>query len=235
MMTTMETRQDTQQTEIVDRDQLVVKNLPFVRHILSKLLNQLPRGIDAENLESAGVLGLIEAASQFDAGRKVEFRTFAYQRIRGAILDELRRNCPLSQQMLQRLSTLRQIRSELDENAPVEEVAAAAGMTVEEVTQCLRGERLTRPERWNDSFRVRGHVGDNDDITAMERREMQEVLADGIETLPERMRVAVALHYNEGLKLKEVGQVLGLSESRVSRVLDSARAKLQDYARSRGY
>ena len=107
-----------QQPETGDRDQLVVDNLPFVRHILSKLLNQLPRGVDAENLESAGVLGLIEAASQFDASRKVEFRTFAYQRIRGAILDELRRNCPLSQQMLQRLSTLRQIRSTLGETLP---------------------------------------------------------------------------------------------------------------------
>ena len=108
-------------------------------------------------------------------------------------------------------------------------------MTVDEVTQCLRGEKLTRPERWNDSFRARGHVGDNDDITSMERQEMQEVLADGIETLPERMRIAIALHYNEGLKLREVGEVLGLSESRVSRVLDSAREKLQDYARTRGY
>lgn len=198
-------------------------------------MSGLPRGVDAENLESAGVLGLIEAASQFDSSRNVEFRTFAYQRIRGAILDELRRNCPLSQQMLQRISALRDVRSRLDENATVEELATASDMSVEEVSQCLRSERLTRPERWNDSFRVRGHVGDNDELTSMERHEMQEVMADGIETLPDRMRIALALHYNEGLKLKEVGEVLGLSESRVSRILDSARSKLQDYVRQRGY
>ena len=64
---------------------------------------------------------------------------------------------------------------------------------------------------------------------------MVSILADGIEALPEQMRIAVALHYNEGLKLKEVGEVLGLSESRVSRILDAARNRLRDYAHQRGY
>ena len=69
----------------------------------------------------------------------------------------------------------------------------------------------------------------------METEEMQQVLADAIETLPDKMRVAIALHYNEGLKLKEVGELLSLSESRVSRILDSARTRLKEYARQRGY
>ena len=218
-----------------DRDQLVLDHLPFVRHILTRLTANLPRNIDSENLESAGVLGLLEAASQYDPDRNVEFRTFAYQRIRGAILDELRRNCPLSQQMLQKVSLIRQIKADLQNNATVEQIAQAAEMTVEEVSQCMTAERLTRPEGWNDAFRVQGHVGDNDAPSEMEVQEMLHILADGIETLPDKMRIALALHYNEGLKLKEVGEVLGLSESRVSRILDAARSKLQDYAKQFGY
>jgi RNA polymerase sigma factor for flagellar operon FliA len=191
--------------------------------------------VDSENLESAGVLGLIESASQYDPGRNVEFRTFSYQRIRGAILDELRRNCPLSQQLLQKIATLRQARSRFDRTASVEDLACAAEMSVPEVTQCLQAARLTRPETWNDSVRVRGHIGDNGEPTSLEQEEMQQVLADGIESLPEKMRIAVALHYNEGLKLKEVGEVLGLSESRVSRILDAARSRLQEFASQCGY
>lgn len=217
------------------RDQLIMDHLGYVGHILGKLLNQLPPGVDAQNLESAGILGLIEAADQFDPARRVEFKTFSYQRIRGAILDELRRNCPLSQQMLQKIAQLRQVRSQLQDSVSVEELADASGFSVQEVTQCMQAARLTRPETWNDTVRIRGHIGDNDQDTRLEREEMQEVLADGIEQLPDRMRIAIALHYNEGLKLKEVGEVLGLSESRVSRILDAARTRLQEYARSKGF
>ncbi|MEQ9410536.1 MAG: sigma-70 family RNA polymerase sigma factor [Fuerstiella sp.] len=224
-----------QQWEPVDRDQLIMDHLSYVNHILGKLLCQLPRGVDAQNLESAGILGLIEAASQFDPSRQVEFRTFSYQRIRGAILDELRRNCPLSQQMLQRIAHLRTVRQQFQGSYSLEQLAEAAGYSVEEVTKCIQAVKLTKPDGWNDSLRCRGHIGDNDHHTRLEREEMQQVLADGIETLPEQMRVAVALHYNEGLKLKEVGHVLNLSESRVSRILDAAREKLQDYVKTRGY
>lgn len=218
-----------------DRDQLIMDHLGYVNHILGKLLNQLPPGVDAQNLESAGILGLIEAAEQFDPDRKVEFRTFSYQRIRGAILDELRRNCPLSQQMLQKIAFLRQVRSRFQSSVSVEELAEAAGYTVAEVNRCRQAARLTRPESWSDSVRIRGHIGDNDSDSRMEQEEKQKVLADGIERLPEKMRIAVALHYNEGLKLKEVGQVLDLSESRVSRILDAARQKLQEYVQTQGY
>lgn len=235
MVTTVSTRAVRPRTANIDRDQLVIENLSYVRHILGKLLHQLPRRVDSENLESAGVVGLLEAAEQYDASRNVEFRTFAYQRIRGAILDELRRNCPLSQQMLQKVSTLRQVRSALPDHATDHQIAAASGMTAEEVTECLQSERLTRPEPWNDSFRVRGHVGDSDDLSAIEQQEMRAVLADGIEQLPDQMRVALGLHYHEGLKLKEVGDVLGLSESRVSRILDAARERLREFAKTQGY
>ena len=217
------------------RDELILDHLGYVSHILTKLLHQLPPGVDAQNLESAGILGLIEAAEQFDPSRKVEFRTFSYQRIRGAILDELRRNCPLSQQMLQKIAHLRHVRSTFQDVVSIETLAEAAGYTVAEVTRCMQAARLTRPESLCESVRVRGHIGDNDQKSRIEREEMEQVLADGIEQLPDKMRLAIGMHYNDGLKLKEVGEILGLSESRVSRILDAARTKLQDYARSRGF
>ena len=218
-----------------DRDQMILDHLGYVQNILTRILNQLPSGVDAGNLESAGVLGLIEAANQFDPGRNVEFRTFSYQRIRGAILDELRRTCPLSQQMLQKIAHLRKVKSELQGHVTMEQVADTAGMSTEEVNRCIQAARLTQPKCFNDSVRVRGHIGDSDRQTRLEREEQESVLADGIEQLPEKMRIAIGLHYNEGLKLKDVSQVLGLSESRVSRILDAARKKLQDYVQTRGY
>jgi RNA polymerase sigma factor for flagellar operon FliA len=110
-----------------DRDQLILDNLGYVKHILGKLLNQLPLRVDTENLEAAGVLGLIEAAAQYDPSRNVEFRTFSYRRIRGEILDELRRNCPLSQQMLQKTTALRHLRSQFQGTVSVEQLADASG------------------------------------------------------------------------------------------------------------
>ena len=231
-MTTTSTRQNRVSDRTEATDELILSHLGYVRHILNRLLAQLPPRVDAENLESAGVLGLIEAARQFDADRDVEFRTLAYQRIRGAILDELRRNCPLSQQMLQRIALLRRAREQVGPGATVEQLAEASGLPVEQVTDCLTAARLTRPESWNEAVHSQASVPDGGEQET-ERAEMQQVLADGIETLPDTMRLAVSLHYLEGLKLREVGAVLGLSESRVCRIVNSARDRLKDYVRHR--
>jgi RNA polymerase sigma factor for flagellar operon FliA len=231
-MITTSTKHRQSTTEKSIRDDLIVGHLGYVKHILKRLLAQLPPRVDAENLESAGVVGLIEAANQFDPGRDVEFRTFAYQRIRGAILDELRRNCPLSQQMLQRISFIRQVREQLDSSATVEQLADISGLPVEQVAECLAAARLTRPESWNES--VHGESFRNPEtVDISEQQEMRQVLADGIETLPDTMRIAISLHYMEGLKLREVGNILGLSESRVCRIVNTARDRLKDYARQR--
>ena len=213
-------------------DDLILGHLGYVRHILNRLLAQLPPRVDADNLESAGILGLIEAARHFDPGRDVEFRTFAYQRIRGAILDELRRNCPLSQQMLQRVAFIRRIREHLDDSATIEQLAEASGLPVENVTECLAAARLTRPESWNEALHG-ASVRAPESVTPSEQQELRQVLADGIETLPDTMRTAVTLHYLEGLKLREVGTVLGLSESRVCRIVNEARKRLREYVRRR--
>ena len=219
----------------VDREALILDHLGYVKHILARLVSHLPNGVDIENLESAGVLGLIEASGQFDPTRKVEFKTFAYQRIRGAILDELRRNCPLSQQMLQKISVLREAREKIQGPVILEHLAAIAEMPVEEVARCIQAARLTRPEAWNESIQTRKEQAKRQTTAPIERQEMRQVLADGIEELPETMRLAVTLHYTEDLKLKEIGEILGLSESRVSRIVNAGKERLRDYVKTRGF
>ncbi len=234
MLSTMEKPGSAELTDAA-RNDLVLEHLGYVRHILSKLAMQLPYGIDTENLESAGVLGLIEASGQFDPTRNVEFKTFSYQRIRGAILDELRRNCPLSQQMLQKIAFLRDRREQLHEPLTVEELAEEAEMPAEEVSDCIQASRLARPESFDESLAAFERVLPDESQVSVEQEEMKQVLADGIESLPDTMRIAVTLHYSENLKLREVGEVLGLSESRVSRIVNAAKDRLRDYAKSRGY
>jgi len=134
--------------------------------------------------------------------------------------------------MLQRIALLRQTRKQLGGAATVEDLADASGMPVEQVAECLEASRLTRPESWNETVHGRS-FSLSDGIAGTEQEELRQVLADGIESLADTMRVAVSLHYMEGLKLREVGDVLGLSESRVCRIVNSARERLQDYVRQR--
>src|SRR3954468_19204042 len=89
------------------RDRLVLTHLPLVRHVLGRLIGELPPGIDRENLEAAGVLGLVEAAAPCAPARGSSFKTCAYRRVRGAILDELRRNSVFPQQVLERIGAVR--------------------------------------------------------------------------------------------------------------------------------
>src|SRR4051812_28424171 len=131
------------------QQELILQHLALVRHVLGRLRAKLPPGTDLENLEAAGVLGLVEAASRFDPQRGIRFETFAYPRIRGAVIDELRRNCPLPQDMLERLAVVRDTYRELPPPVTVERLVEATGFTTEEVQDCLAAVRLTRPVSWD--------------------------------------------------------------------------------------
>jgi RNA polymerase sigma factor for flagellar operon FliA len=218
------------------RDELIEAHLGLVRHIIGKLVAQLPPGVDVENLESAGTLGLVEAANKFDAERGIKFETYAYTRIRGAVLDELRRNCPLPQQMLERVAKLRKAYETLAPGATADELAAASGLTGDEVADCLAAMRLTRMTSWEGGADpLDGRVADRGESPeeAAERVEQKRLLADAVEALPERERLVVTLYYMEDLRLKEIGALLKLSESRVSRILNAALFRLGEHMRAR--
>jgi RNA polymerase sigma factor for flagellar operon FliA len=218
------------------RQELILAHLPLVRHIIGRLQAKLPRGVDVENLEAAGVLGLVEAANRFDPDHGNRFDTFAYLRIRGAVLDELRRNSPLPQHLLERISVVRAAYRNLSPPVTVDQLALATGLTIEDVSECLAALPLTRVVSWEDV------VGPPElqcaPTTArpdrqVEAAEQKQLLAQAIAQLPESERLVVTLYYLEDLRLKEIGAVLSVSESRVSRILKTAIFNLGEYMRAR--
>jgi RNA polymerase sigma factor for flagellar operon FliA len=220
-----------------EQDRLILEHLEYVRQLLGKMLGGLPAGVDIENLEAAGTLGLIESARKFDPARGVTFKTFAYNRIRGAIFDELRRNCPLSQQKMQQISAVQRACESLQPPVTPEAIAKESGLSVSTVEECLEAVRLTQPEPWND-LKCMVHDRWNPSVhqtpeAEAERNEVKEILAEGIEELPERERLVVTLYYLEDLRYKEIGKVLNLSESRVSRLLTRAEFRLRELVRHR--
>jgi RNA polymerase sigma factor for flagellar operon FliA len=215
-------------------DDLIVNNLEYVRHILGRLAANLPDGVDIENLESAGVMGLVEAAQQFDQSRGVEFRTFSYARIRGAIIDELRRNCPLPQQVLQQAAKIREAMERIEPPATPEAIAAESGLTLEEVVACTQAMQLTRLRSWEDYEMTRQSATEDHSPPDAELvlAENKRIAAECIETLPQQERLVITLYYLEDLRLKEIGRVLNLSESRISRILTKAQMRLREMVRA---
>jgi RNA polymerase sigma factor FliA len=219
--------QNTTQKDL--RDRLVLENLDYVRHLLGRMRITLPAFIDEDNLEAAGVLGLVEAAQQFDPRRGVEFKTFAYHRIRGAILDELRRNCPVPQHVLERWAEIRRVWERLGEHVTPADLARECDLTEEEVEGCLEAIRLTQPATWDEELAniARSGHGDEQPERALDEADQLRLLANAIEQLPERLRIVLSLYHLENLRLKEIGEVLELSESRVSRLLTQAEMRLR--------
>jgi RNA polymerase sigma factor for flagellar operon FliA len=219
------------------RDALILGHLSLVRHVLGRMIGQLPAGVDAENLESAGLLGLVEAATSFDPERGVLFKTYAYSRVHGAIIDELRRNCPVPQHMLERIAQVRKAYDNLSPPVGIDALVQATGLSEEEVTDALAAFRMARMVSWDGAEKTIGTRLDErqrqPDAMA-EQAEQERVLAEAIAQLPERDRLAVTLYYREDLRLKEIGALLNLSESRVSRVLDAALFRLGEFMRARG-
>lgn len=218
------------------RDRLILEHLPLVRHLVGKLAAELPPGVDVENLESAGVLGLVEAAQHFDPERGVQFKTYAYTRIRGAILDELRRNCPLPQQMLQQVARVRKAYDELPPPVTAQALADATGLSADEVADSLAAIRLTRLLSWEEHGEPIGTRLDDPQRPdrVAEKNEQHRLLTEAINALDPREGLIVTLYYLEDLRLKEIGEVLQLSESRISRLLNAALFHLGEYLRAHG-
>lgn len=211
------------------RQALVVENLPFVRHVLGKIVGRLPSTVDVDNLESAGVLGLVEASHQFDPDTGVSFRAFAYRRVHGAIIDELRRNSPLPQRLMTQIAQVRKAQQKIEPPHTVERLSECTGLSLSEVNDCLNAMRLSQPNPlYGESLNTLRDLRTPSVGLRVEREEEKRQLADQIEKLPEQQRTVLTLYYSEDLRLKEIGRVLNLSESRISRILSQAERNLRD-------
>jgi len=209
------------------RDELVMNHLWLVRHLTGKVTARLPAGVDVENLESAGMLGLVEAARRFDASRGVDFKSFAALRIRGAIYDEARRNCPLPQEVMQRVALVTKAQEQLKPPISIDDLVTATGLSKDEVLDTLLAMPMIRVQSLEQVVDDPARRAETSPDVAAERTEQQKLLADAIAALPERERLVVTLYYMEDLRLKEIGEVLKLSESRVSRLLAAAQFQLR--------
>lgn len=218
-----------------ERDRRVVEYLPLVRYVVGRLCIDLPPSIDRDDLCSYGVIGLLHAAVAFDPSRGVSFKTFAFIHIRGAILDELRKHDFLPRTRRDKLKQLESAVAELQQHlgrAPMpEELAKSLGCEESEIDELLLVARTANLLSIDDLGK-QVPIGiacskTEDPLDTVEKSEAKKVLAEAIAGLPEMERRVLVLYYSEGLLLREIGEVLGVTESRVSQVHTRALFRLQ--------
>lgn len=225
-----------------DREQLILEHIPLVRYLVSRISVKLPQHLDLQDLMSAAMIGLINAADRFDPSRGVLFKTFAEQHVRGTILDELRSYDVLSRSMRDKYKRmereLHRLENLLGRPPSSEEVAESLQMSLDEYFELLDDIHVFTFISLDDSWE--GDDGNPlclaDVLCESEAKSPQqqvmsmqlaEALGQAIEKLPEKERLAVTLYYSEDLNLKEIGETLGLTESRISQIISQAMVRLR--------
>jgi RNA polymerase sigma factor for flagellar operon FliA len=230
-----------------EQERVLLEHLPIVRFLARRIHERLPQHVDIEDLVSAGVVGLMDAFTKFDPAKKVQFRSYAQFRIRGAILDSLR-TLDWSPRELRRKGraveeAIRALTARMGHAPDEVEVASEMALNLEEYQQLLgdlKGLEIgtLHMERNEDSGEeelayIPGRP-EEDPLFCCLRGELEERLADAIQNLPDRERLVMSLYYYEEMTMHEIGLVLGVVESRVSQVHASAvvhlRSALKDLA-----
>ena len=210
-----------------ERERLILEHVPLLHHIVGRLAIELPARIERDDLVGYGMIGLVGAADSFDPSRGLQFSTFAYSRIRGAILDELRKADFLPRGRREKVRDLERVvrRLEQENGAPPspESIARELGCTLEEIDEILVSARSSSIASLDDgpSEELAQLIGDprcEDPVDSAQWLETKDLLVAAIAELPEIEQSVVTLYYTEGLLLREIGEVLGVTESRVSQI-----------------
>ena len=218
----------TQSADKRRRDAQVEEYLPLVHHVIGRLPFHLPASLDREDLFGVGVLGLMHAAATYDPTKGAAFKTHAYVNIRGAILDELRRHDVVPRSRRDRMKAVARaeadLRDALDRAPTPEEIARASGLTLDQVDDILvnaHGMTVLSVEetaggsgtsRLIESLKMPSSPDPGEEAV---KHELKNDLARAIQELPERERRVIILYYAEDLRLKEIGKIMGVSESRI--------------------
>lgn len=218
-------------------DDLITRGAPQVKRIAYHLLARLPASVQVDDLIQAGMLGLLEAARRYDPAQGANFNTFAETRIRGAMLDEIRKGdwTPRSVHRKARevSAAIHAVEAATGREARDREIAEQMGVSLAEyhtTLDDLRGQKLLSLDEsgLDDESEVQQvPAPDSDPSEAVNREHLGKMLAGAIDLLPERERLVLSLYYDEELHLKEIGAVLGVSESRVSQLHSQALARLR--------
>jgi RNA polymerase sigma factor for flagellar operon FliA len=223
----------------------------LVKITAGRLVTSFPGGVDRDDLISAGVIGLIKSVDQYDPTRDVKFETYAIALVRGAILEMLRDEDWVPRSIREKMKAVDRAQVKLEPQfgrpATPQEIAEETGMAEQDVNDMLF--RMGRTNVYSLDDVVGGGGADGDESIhfvdmivdrdantegEMEGRELRRLLASGVDKLPERERLVVGLYYFEGLTFKEIGKVLGVSESRVYQLHTQAMGRLRSFMIEQG-
>ncbi len=220
----------------IGEDNIVARHAALVKRIAFHLINRMPDSVQVDDLIQAGMLGLLEAASHFEASQGASFETYAGIRIRGAMIDEIRRLdwTPRSVHRKYRAVTeaIRKIENKKGTDATDNEIAQEMGISLSEYHQILvdsSSARIFSMEAMEDEsgdYQM-PHSAENSPFESLSEDEYQQHLADNIKNLPERERLVMSLYYDDELNFREIGQVLEVSESRVCQIHGQALLRIQ--------
>ncbi len=233
------------QQGVLDRESAVRQYGPAVRRAASQLAARLPANVDIDDLVQAGMIGLLDAITRYDASHGAQFETFAMQRVRGAMLDELRGSDWMPRSVRRNQRTIERAVHAAEQalqRAPTEvEVAAQLDLSLADYQQLLLDAKGAQLLYLEDAAGEDGEEGlleralPSDAPAPLERlgdQRFRAALIEGIERLPEREKLAMSLYYEEGLNLKEIGAVLGVTESRVSQLHSQSMARLRTHLKN---
>lgn len=229
--------------DMTARDDLIVQYSPLVKYVVGKMNKNMPPNVEFEDLVGYGTLGLIDAVEKFDHTRGIKFKTYAIPRIRGSILDELRSQDWVPRSVRRKARKIEKAITRLENrhgrSVSEQEVAEHMGISVGELKDTLSEVSgtnfLSLDEMWNvedDDDEVPLHNVIEDDPEnrpeqIVEEEEIKQILADEIRDLPEQERTVISLYYYEDLTLREIGEVLDVTESRVSQIHSKATSTLR--------
>lgn len=228
-----------------DKDYLLEEHMPLVKRLAHQMKAKLPPSVEVDDLVQAGMMGLLDAINRYEETHGAQFETYAVLRIRGAMLDELRSSdwMPRStrQNMRKVEAAMNALQQKLGRPPSESEVAKSLKIPLAEYQDLLSdgsGHQLVyyedfHDEDGNDSFLDRYAVDDSDPLRALLETDFRQAVIDAIEALPPREKILMGLYYEEELNLKEIGAVMGVSESRVSQLHTQAVARLRSTLREK--
>ena len=224
------------------RDRLILTYAPLVKYVAGRLGSGLPAHVDEGDLVSYGLLGLIGAIERYDPDREIKFETFALSRIKGAIIDELRSLDWVPRSVRARARQIERAIAELEASStgrrPTRRSPPSSGSrsrssttSLSEISRSSIGalDELWTPSAGGDQIALIDTIEDRRGLSpvALEQTELKEALGEAITHLPEREKLVVTLYYYEELTLREIGEVLGVTESRVSQLHTKAMLRLK--------
>jgi RNA polymerase sigma factor for flagellar operon FliA len=228
------------------RDRLILTYAPLVKYVAGRLGSGLPAHVDENDLVSYGLLGLIGAIERFDPSRDIKFETYAIARIKGSIIDELRAMDWVPRSVRSRARDIERAIADLERKlhrAPTdEEIAEKLGITTDELDDSLSEIGRSSIAALDELWTISSSGGGGDQVALIDtiedtqgpepqselaQTELKEALGDAIARLPEREKLVVTLYYYEELTLREIGEVLGVTESRVSQLHTKAILRLK--------